>query len=731
MNLNFDIKDVKVQIKELLGKLSKSPAAAGNEGHSVKSKKNSEAINKFIKPLFHMLGKYSYEHESIIGVDLTPHYVRVCQMKNSYDQWILNNLASACMETQFRKYDISANPDLYVENLKDLLTKNKITTKNAAFSLPTSSSIIKVLNIPDMNEDDFVQAAALGSIWESMVVLEGPISEYSVYYKILKHNPAKELPSVVAPINPAEAIAPMEALPVVTLDPPVIISDTPPELVAAQDAAPVSVAQGLEVIATETASQEVIVATPEISMEAAPLMEVAAVEAVTIDPIAMEIPAVEIVLQPTQIGPSMDVLFVATKLADINLHSDIIRRAGLNPVLSDIRCLSLKHAFESNPDNMKDVTEPYAFMEFGADENYIFVVDGYHTDIYNIFVSDDDKNAIIYSAEDKEKLQLFVQNYAMQAQQILIDHETKFNSGGIHKIFVTSAAPLHVNEASSAPLIKTFVEFMSAMMGNHKIAECDFCGHIIVPEKFAKQVNAEGNISSWAPTVGIASRKLDIFEYEKDTSSILINAVNLIPGYASYKKTLRAAVLGTLGTAAASVVLMLSLLASYVALASAGMALASEIASMDKIEAEYNEKLSQTQRLTLVMNQVKSLDDIKSSLPSNQTSIITAYRNITSVIPEGIWLNEVTYTGPTKIEILGNSSSDDSILDFVKNLNNTGGFEKLALKTMQTEEEKKDAKAIAASNAAAVKVFKMEGDIKKNAASSGLEILSNEVKHAN
>ena len=164
MDLNMDIKDLKEQVQKLLGKLPGSPNTAqeGESSHvtnekptSKPKKSNAETYQQMLKPLTDVLGKASLENEKILGVDITPHYIRVAQMKHSYGQWILNNLASSCMETQFKKDDIAINVDLYVENLKDLVTKHKISTKNVAFSLPTSSSIVKVLTVPEMDEDDF------------------------------------------------------------------------------------------------------------------------------------------------------------------------------------------------------------------------------------------------------------------------------------------------------------------------------------------------------------------------------------------------------------------------------------------------------------------------------------------------------------------------------------------------------------------------------------------------
>jgi Tfp pilus assembly PilM family ATPase/Tfp pilus assembly protein PilN len=736
MNLNLDMTSLKEQIRGMLGKRSESPSAAP------KKPKKPSALNKITKPLMESLARYSFEHETMMGVDITPHYVRVCQMNQSYGQWMLNNLASSCIESQFRKFDIQGNPDLYVENLRDLVTKNNIKIKNAAFSLPTSSSIIKVLNFPDMSEEDFAQAAALGSIWESMVTLDGGIAEYSVYYKILSHNPPKPMAAMdVAPqanIEPltysSEPIAQEQELaPAIVETPAEQILDITPAETMPEMAAPQEMITETPVIEGEIIAQPtediVDTAVTEIIPEAQVLEDEIIAEPLAEAVIETTIPEVAFDTTPMPMeapGPTMDVLFVASKLADIYLYSDIIRRAGLNPILADVRCLALKHAFESNPDNLKTISGPYAFLEFGPDENYIFIIDGHNTDIYNIFVSDDDKNVIIYHSEDMVQMGTFVENFALQAQQILNDHENRCGTGRINNIFVSSSAPMHVNDASSAPLIKTFVDNISASLGGYKVSECNFCSHIKVPELFARKVNAEGNLSAWAPTIGISARKIDVFGHEKGIAAI--DRINLLFEGEVYKQKQRTSVLSTIAVAGVLILTLALIANSFLSTIISGNSLSTQISSMDKIEAAYNEKLAEAQKLTLVMNQVSSLDNIKNSLPSNQTSILAAYNHITNVIPEGVWLSDVTYTAPDKIEISGNSVNDESILQFVDALNSGNFFEKLVLKNMQTTEEAKDPKAIAKTEASLVKNFHLEGSVKKNTASAGLEILSGEAK---
>ena len=44
---------------------------------------------------------------------------------------------------------------------------------------------------------------------------------------------------------------------------------------------------------------------------------------------------------------TMEILFVASKLADVNGYSSIAKKAGLNPVIMDVRCFTLKNAYDN------------------------------------------------------------------------------------------------------------------------------------------------------------------------------------------------------------------------------------------------------------------------------------------------------------------------------------------------------------------------------------------------
>ena len=72
----------------------------------------------------------------------------------------------------------------------------------------------------------------------------------------------------------------------------------------------------------------------------------------------------------------MDILFVASKLSDINSYTDIIKKGGLNAVIIDVKCFALKSAIDQTNQIAGSIEESNltAVLEFGLDENYIMIL---------------------------------------------------------------------------------------------------------------------------------------------------------------------------------------------------------------------------------------------------------------------------------------------------------------------------------------------------------------------
>ncbi len=79
---------------------------------------------------------------------------------------------------------------------------------------------------------------------------------------------------------------------------------------------------------------------------------------------------------------------MASKLSEINQYVQIATRAGLNPVVVDVRCFAIRNALKAQKDKNQSTT---ALIEFGPNENYVLIVADDTPFIYDIYISEADR----------------------------------------------------------------------------------------------------------------------------------------------------------------------------------------------------------------------------------------------------------------------------------------------------------------------------------------------------
>ena len=69
---------------------------------------------------------------------------------------------------------------------------------------------------------------------------------------------------------------------------------------------------------------------------------------------------------------TMEILFVASKLSDVNSYTSMIKKAGLNPVIMDVKCFTLKNAFDNAV--VTGEKSNSAILEVDQDDNYLMII---------------------------------------------------------------------------------------------------------------------------------------------------------------------------------------------------------------------------------------------------------------------------------------------------------------------------------------------------------------------
>ena len=213
---------------------------------------------------------------------------------------------------------------------------------------------------------------------------------------------------------------------------------------------------------------------------------------------------------------TMDILFVASKLTDINSYVSIVKNSGLNPVIIDVKCFALKSAVDQINQITKKAedTNLTAVLEFGLDENYLMILYDNNPIITDIFLRGQDRKILLESQVIEEKEGL-VRRYAVQVKQAIQDFETKYEKR-IRNIKVVS----------DVDNVEEYLSYFRKSLMNVGFNLFDPVSGLQVPQQFDKELNKE-NRSYLTTSIGLAFRKLDVFGYYKFVTAA--KNINLLP----------------------------------------------------------------------------------------------------------------------------------------------------------------------------------------------------------
>jgi len=365
----------------------------------------------------------------------------------------------------------------------------------------------------------------------------------------------------------------------------------------------------------------------------------------------------------------MDILFVASKLNDIEDYMSIVRNAGLNPVVVDVRCFSLRNALDLK-ENLS-FKQPIGLLEFGPFENFLLIIDKEGAPfIAEIYISDIDKDNLLNTNPTEagtDNTKLF-ERYAMQVSQVVSSYQSKYNST-IGKIFV----------ASTLPSIEDAIGQFQLGLPNSNLEAFDPLADVRVPANIEKKVSAEPNSSMFATVLGLATRKLDIFGYYQYVTGV--NNINLLPNRDAIKAKEKA-------KAYSKYVLILVIL---VVLAGAGWSffdvsekknsITDKLAVFHAVAAERDQKLEKLDNLDRKVREISGLLTASANLKSNQATMYELLADINNSVIDGIALDSIIYQDGA-VTIVGRSLSDQNIIEFNSKLDSSPRIRRASLQTM-------------------------------------------------
>ena len=369
----------------------------------------------------------------------------------------------------------------------------------------------------------------------------------------------------------------------------------------------------------------------------------------------------------------MHLLFVASKLDDIDNYLNIVRQAGLNPVVVDVRCFATRNALALRTDLTKS-DSPVAIVEFGAFENYILILHKDSPFISDIYLSEKDRNTLMDQNSTDEQIKGISTRFSMQVAQMISSYTAKYKTQPIDNLLISS---------SMTNIERTVVNFNDALP-KINVEVFDSLLNVQVPENLKEKSTAELNSSIFSSALGLATRKLDVFGYYEYVTGT--NNINLLPNRESVKSQEKMKFLSRWGVVLFAVIAVSFGIWNF-------LASGSEVDRVDSLMVEYNELepiRSQKQNilsdLSVKKESLETTLDATSNLTSNQGFMYAVLVGINSAIPgSSLKLTRIDYTGGSEIQINGISSNDGNILAFIDNLAVIDVIEKASLSTMSVK----------------------------------------------
>ena len=359
----------------------------------------------------------------------------------------------------------------------------------------------------------------------------------------------------------------------------------------------------------------------------------------------------------------MDILFVASKLSDVNGYSALFKKAGLNPIIIDVRCFTLKNAVDERSKTRllvkesKGMEPQSAILEFGLEENYLIIIHNSIPIITDIFLRPQEKSILTSVTENNipQEAEDLIRRYTLQVKQAIADYETKYQSKISDIKIITSLKNYEV-----------FMKMFKNNILNIGVNILDPLSEVTVPE-YNKEKTDIKNKSPFTSAIGLAYRKLDVFGYYKFVTAV--KNINLLPNRDAIRQQAKFKFLS--GFAFKN--FALGLVALYIFLTAFSFF---RIQYNDKkleqfaaIEAEFIKINVPYSTINRQVNLLKQSSQIGTTLRSNQNSSYQTLVQISNSTQPRVRFSKIEYDGNLNVKIEGTAFSDQDILNFVAALN--------------------------------------------------------------
>ena len=370
----------------------------------------------------------------------------------------------------------------------------------------------------------------------------------------------------------------------------------------------------------------------------------------------------------------MDVLFVASKLSDVNAYIDIVTQSGLQPVVLDVKCFALRNAFETMA--LPNIAQkPIAILEIGSHENYLLVLKGDDPFVSDLFLSNADKAVLGVKQNDTLALAPIIDRYILQIRQNLTAYQNRFKSDKVDSIFIVTDTP-------NSEMINSV---LSEKLSDLTVVNFNPFSKMTIPANIQSKVDAEENNSSFAAVTGLATRKLDIFGYYQKVTGV--KNINLLPNREGVKSSIKNKFISgifAIGVSIAVIVFGIYAFSSYYFQSSSNQ---QALSDYDMLKMEIDQLQSQYSALTSEKENIKNQLKLSESATTNQNIAAKVLREIAYQAGFNIVLTNLDFNGQEKYEVQGEALSDADVIKYITRVKETKLFENVVLEKSSLAQE--------------------------------------------
>ena len=381
------------------------------------------------------------------------------------------------------------------------------------------------------------------------------------------------------------------------------------------------------------------------------------------------------VINRSQKENTMDILFVASKLSDINSFTSIIKKGGLNPVIIDVKCFALKTAVDqinliSGSEQDGDLT---AMLEFGLDENYVMILYNNNPIITDIFLRSQDRKTL-QESNNQEEMEALVRRFITQVKQAIGDFETKYEKR-IRNLKV----------ASNLVKVDEYLASFRKNLLNTGFNLFDPIKDLIIPQHLEESVNIQ-NRSYFSTVIGLAFRKLDVFGYYKFVTAV--KNINLLPNRQNMiaKKRMKVfsnfAFKGIVG--AVTVIYLVLFGLSFWNIHQYNQ----KLVDYNKVVSDHALKTKETNKVAKELSKITKTLNLSKTITSNKKISYRILAQIASSVPKRVRFESINYNGGSRVVLKGQAFSDQDILNLIENLGKQKLIRQASLASMSLPKSK-------------------------------------------